>query len=96
MSLLFTRYPSHVNRLYAFDLSGAALGCLAIVFTVPYFGGSGSVLFAAVFASIAGVLFFGSLYKMQAALCFILVVLTFLLSFDADKAIPLRITSNKE
>jgi Spermine/spermidine synthase domain len=95
LSLLFTRYPFNINRLYAFDLTGAALGCLAIVFTMPYFGGDGSVLFAAVFASIAGVLFFGSLYKMQAALSFVLIVFTFFLSFNADKAIPLHITSNK-
>src|SRR5579885_3047087 len=52
LSLLFTRYPSSINKLYAFDLTGAALGCIAIVFTMSYLGGGGSILFAAVFAAL--------------------------------------------
>ncbi len=59
LSLLFTRFPSNIHKLYAFDLAGAALGCLAIVFTMSYFGGGGSVLFAAPFAALAAILFFG-------------------------------------
>ena len=57
LSLLFTRFPSNIHRLYAFDLAGAALGCLAIIFTMSYFGGGGSVLFAAFFATIAACIF---------------------------------------
>jgi MFS family permease len=95
LSLLFTRHPSHISRLYAFDLTGAALGCLAIVFTISYFGGGGSVLFAAVFASLGAILFFGVSYKIQTAFAGILMIISFLFSLNSDKAIPLRITSNK-
>src|SRR5579863_5295721 len=57
LSLLFTRFSSSIHRLYAYDLAVAALGCVAIVFTMSYFGGGGSVLFAASFSSIAAILF---------------------------------------
>ena len=31
LTLALTRYPGHFRRLYAFDLIGAALGCLAFI-----------------------------------------------------------------
>jgi len=95
LSLLFTRFPGNINRLYAFDLSGAALGCLAIVFTMSYFGGGGSVLFAAPFAAIASILFFGKTFKTFSAVSFLLLIITVIISMNAAKIIPLRITSNK-
>src|SRR3984893_1078933 len=95
LSLLFTRFPGNINRLYAFDLAGAALGCLAIIFTISYFGGGGSVLFAAPFAAAAAILFFGKLFKPFSAVAFLLLIATVIVSMNADKIIPLRITSNK-
>lgn len=95
LSLLFTKFPRNINRLYAFDLSGAALGCIAIVFTTPYFGGGGSVLLAAVFASIAALLFSGKSLKLLSAVSIFLIIISFLISLNADKAIPMRITDNK-
>src|SRR6266542_205734 len=35
ISFLFTRIPFNMSRLYAFDLVGAALGCLLIVVVMP-------------------------------------------------------------
>jgi spermidine synthase/MFS family permease len=95
LSLLFTRFPEKINRLYAFDLVGAAFGCLAIIFTMSYFGGGGSVLFAATFAATAAILFFGKTFKTFSWISFLLLVITFVISLNADKIIPLRITDNK-
>ena len=95
LSLLFTRFAKNINRLYAFDLAGAALGCLAIIFTMSYLGGGGSVLFASTFAAIAAILFFGKIFKSLSLLSFILLIASVVISVNADKIIPLHITDNK-
>ena len=95
LSLLFTRFPSNIHRLYAFDLAGAALGCLAIVFTMSYFGGGGSVLFAAPFAALAAILFFAKNFKAFTTLASLMLIATLFISLHADQFVPLHITSNK-
>ena len=95
LSLLFTRYPLHVNSLYAYDLAGAALGCLAIVCSIAWLGGGGSALLAAVFAALAAFLFFGVASPGQRATALGLAVLSLLLSLNATQVIGLRITANK-
>ncbi|HVX28351.1 MAG TPA: hypothetical protein VHB70_18535 [Parafilimonas sp.] len=95
LSLLFTRLPKDINRLYAFDLAGAALGCLAIIFTMQYFGGGGSVLLASSFASLAALVFFGKLYKTLSVVAVFLLVVSLVFVFKADALIPLHITDNK-
>src|SRR5689334_12900836 len=57
ISLLFTRISAKMSRLYAFDLLGAALGCLLIVWTMPNLGGSGSVVMAAALGTTAALAF---------------------------------------
>jgi hypothetical protein len=95
LSLLFSRAPLQINRLYAFDLAGAALGCLAIVITISRFGGGGSVLLAAVFAALAAILFSGAALPVHTLAALGLAGGSLLLAFKADEAIPMRITSNK-
>ena len=95
LSLLFSRYPANINRLYAFDLTGAALGCFAIIFTMSYFGGGGSVLFAATFAGIAAILFSNKSLKVLNSIAGLLIIATFFIALHADKIIPLHITANK-
>lgn len=95
LSLLFTRFPSKIHMLYAFDLAGAALGCLAIVFTMTYFGGGGSVLFAAPFAALAGILFFGKNFKPFTVIASLMLLASLFISLHADQFVPLHITSNK-
>jgi hypothetical protein len=95
LSLLFTRFPSNIHRLYAFDLAGAALGCLGIVFTMSYFGGGGSVLLAAPFAALAAILFFGKNFKPYTVLASGILITTLFISLYAEQFVPLHITSNK-
>jgi len=95
ISLLFSRNPSVISRLYAFDLAGAALGCLAVIFTISMLGGGGSVVFAAVFASLAALLFSAKTGKELVLISGFLIIATLLIALNADKIIPLHITANK-
>src|SRR5690242_15965653 len=53
ISLLLTRGSNEVNRLYAYDLVGAGIGCALVTLTIPRFGGSGAVLFSAFVGALA-------------------------------------------
>src|SRR5216110_1575496 len=57
LALLFTRGTQQINRLYAFDLFGAGLGCAALAVVMPVFGGSGSVVVAAAVGLLAAAVF---------------------------------------
>src|SRR3954467_7153418 len=57
LALLFTRGGTSVNRLYAFDLVGAGLGCAGLALIMPRFGGSGSVVVAAALGLLAAAVF---------------------------------------
>src|SRR6266542_5196977 len=93
ISLLFTRISFNMSRLYAFDLIGAALGCLLIVVVMPSLGGSGSVVAAAALGTIPALFFSGKKAVKLIALLFILAFTS--ISFMADKYLPITINSNK-
>jgi hypothetical protein len=57
IALLLTRGSRDVNRLYAFDLLGAGVGCAAIALIMPRVGGSGSVVASAGFGFLAAATF---------------------------------------
>ena len=47
-----TRFPGRVNRLYAVDLIGAALGCVLLVVLFSWFDGPSLVIFIAALAAV--------------------------------------------
>jgi hypothetical protein len=55
--LALTKYPSHVGRLYAVDLLGAALGCLLVVGLLNVTDGPTAVAGAAAIACLGGAFF---------------------------------------
>jgi predicted membrane-bound spermidine synthase len=57
ISLALTRFPKQVNYLYAADLLGAGLGCLAVVFTLRFVDGITDVFLISTLASIAALCF---------------------------------------
>lgn len=57
ISLLLTRFPKNVNRLYASDLTGAALGCITVVAALNYAGGPTGVFIAALISAMAAFIF---------------------------------------
>jgi len=95
IGLLLTRSDSSVNRLYALDLLGAGLGCIAIVLVMPQFGGSGSISIAAAFGALAAVVFAQKQNRSFAMVSAVLVMGLITLSFFADRALPIRTSANK-
>lgn len=57
VSLVLTRFPSMVGRLYAFDLIGAALGCILLWVLIGPLTGPGVVVASAVLAGFGAFLF---------------------------------------
>lgn len=57
VSLALTRLPDSISELYAADLLGAALGCLAFVYTLKITDAMTAVLVVAAIASIATLIF---------------------------------------
>lgn len=57
VSLVLTRFPRRIGMLYAFDMVGAAIGCLLLWALIGYLTGPGVVLFCAALAALSGLLF---------------------------------------
>ncbi|HMJ15670.1 MAG TPA: hypothetical protein VK524_29840 [Polyangiaceae bacterium] len=81
VAVALTRFPAHLNRLYAADLVGAALGCLLFVVVLPIVGGATTVVAVAALGAVGATLFaFGldnrKLVNVSGALTAALVVLT--------------------
>ncbi|HZA49290.1 MAG TPA: hypothetical protein VE549_01045, partial [Myxococcaceae bacterium] len=56
ISLAIAGAREHIGRVYAFDLVGAALGCLLMIPMISQFGGPGAILLAGAIAAAGGVL----------------------------------------
>jgi hypothetical protein len=67
LSLAFARLTVRINALYASDLLGAALGCLALVPLMNLLGAPGVVLSAATLAAVASVCLAPARWKRWAA-----------------------------
>lgn len=95
LALLFTRGTKQINRLYAFDLVGAGVGCAALAVVMPKFGGSGSVVMAAMLGTLAAAVF---AFKQARALAGVAVALSLgllALSFAAERFLPINVTTLK-
>jgi hypothetical protein len=95
LALLFTRGSAMVNRLYAFDLLGAGLGCAAIALVMPAFGGAGSVVMAGAIGLVAAVVFGWQNARSVAMLGAGLAVGALVLAFFAGPVLPISVTPNK-
>jgi spermidine synthase len=54
---ILSSFPQQSGKLYAFDLIGAGLGSLSVLWLVPAAGGSGAVVSAALIAGLAALIF---------------------------------------
>src|SRR3982751_4205939 len=95
LALLFTRGGKCVNRLYAFDLVGAGIGCAALALIMPAFGGSGSVVVSATLGLLAAAIFGFRAARKTAGVAVILATGFFALAFFANTLWPISITPNK-
>lgn len=96
ISLLLTRGSSEINRLYAYDLVGAGIGCALVTLTIPRFGGSGAVLFSAFVGALAAICFSGWTRRMLTSAGAVVALLLFAASFRGDRLIPIHVSANKQ
>jgi hypothetical protein len=95
IALLFSRRSPDVNRLYAFDLIGAGIGCATLPLVMPLFGGSGSVLFAALLAFGAAAIFGWAQTRRVALIGAALAICAIPISFWGDRLIPITVVPTK-
>ena len=55
--LALTRFPGQIGRLYGFDLAGAALGCIVLIYTLEVTDGPTAVLVVAALTALGSLLF---------------------------------------
>ncbi|MCC6751456.1 MAG: hypothetical protein IT371_27640 [Deltaproteobacteria bacterium] len=91
-ALLLKRYAAQAGRIYFYDLVGAALGCLLVIVTLRFAGGSGAIVASAALAAGATAFFAGreGRYAAVGAL-----LLLFAASPYAERVVPIRISQNK-
>lgn len=95
ISLLLTRGSSQINRLYAYDLVGAGVGCALVAAVIPRFGGTGSVLVAACVGALSAACFAWGSQRVLVTTAALIAVGLFGASFKGDKVIPIHISANK-
>jgi spermine/spermidine synthase len=95
ISLLLSRGGREVNRLYAADLMGAGLGCAAVCGVMPAFGGSGSIVFAAMLGVVAALAFNSFRLSKLTVLAGVAATGMLALSFAAEHALPIRVIPEK-
>jgi len=95
IALLFSRRSREVNRLYAADLVGAGIGCCAITLVMPVFGGSGSVLMAALLGFLAAAVFGWSQARRFAVVGGMLAICLLPIALLGDRLIPISVVAAK-
>jgi Spermine/spermidine synthase domain len=95
IALLLTRGGKEVNRIYAADLLGAGLGCAAVCGVMPAFGGSGTVVVAAMFGMLAALAF--NSFRLSKLTLFggVAAMGMLALAFVAEQALPIRVIPKK-
>jgi hypothetical protein len=95
ISLLLSRGGREVNRLYAADLLGAGLGCVAACAIMPLFGGSGSVVAAAILGVLAALAFNSFRLSKLTLLAGLSAAGMLALAFVAEQALPITVIPQK-
>jgi SAM-dependent methyltransferase len=95
ISLLLSRGGRAVNLLYAADLMGAGVGCATVCLVIPAFGGSGTIVIAAM-SGVLAALAFGS-FRLSKLTVFAGVAAVGMLALAsvAERAMPVRVTPEK-
>ncbi len=95
ISLLLTRGGRAVNRLYAADMIGGGIACVAVCLTMPMFGGSGSVVVAALCGTLAAVAFNAFRLSRLTLIGSLTAAGMLVLAFFAESALPIAVNPGK-
>ena len=80
-SVIFSREPARIPRLYGADLSGGALACLAIVPLLNWIGGPNAILFSAIVSAVVAMIW-DSAPRLRKVTAAVTLALVFLLAFN--------------
>jgi spermidine synthase len=95
ISLLLTRGSKQINRLYAYDLLGAGVGCALITLVIPRFGGTGSVMLAAFVGALSAACFVWGSRRVLATTAALVSVVLLGASFYGERVIRIHVSANK-
>ena len=95
ISLLLSRGSRDVNRLYAADLLGAGLGCVAVCVVMQALGGSGSVVVAALVGLLAALAFNSFRLSKLTVFCGAAAMGMLALAIVAEQGLPLHVIPGK-
>ncbi len=95
ISLLLTRGGHAVNGLYAADMVGGGIACVAVCLTMPMFGGSGSIVVAALFGTLAALTFNSFRLSKLTLIGGITAGGMLVLAFYAEHALPIVVNPGK-
>lgn len=70
VSLVLTRFPGQLSKLYATDLAGAAVGCVLLIYLLKFTDGPTAVIALSAIVSISAVLFIGKIKGMLSAILY--------------------------
>ncbi len=65
LALVYSGRPRRTNQLYACDLAGAGLGCMALFVTYPFAGEAGNVLVVSLLSALASLAFHPKPWRMN-------------------------------
>jgi SAM-dependent methyltransferase len=88
ISSALTRWSAFSGKLYFSDLTGAALGCLLVLFLFGIFGGPGTLLFSCLLGATASIVFGWTLRSFRIFLWFWIGVLACLLIWQPPWTAP--------
>jgi spermidine synthase len=90
VSAILTSFSEQSGKLYAYDLIGAALGCLSVLWLIPAVGGSGAVVLASLIAGISAMIF-ARRHKFVFLCAAGFVIVCLLLIYQSEKVFPFPI-----
>lgn len=95
VGIILVHEAAAASRLYAFDLMGAGVGCVVVVFAFGPLGGSGTVFLAAALAAMAALVLAWP-FGVRARVAGVLLLLGFGgLAVVGERVVPVRISDNK-
>lgn len=84
VSLTLTKFPGQIGRLYAFDLAGAAIGCIMVLQLLKFIDAPNSIILIAFFSCIGTILFaIDGKHRTLLPIAFICLIGFMLASFNA-------------
>lgn len=90
IALILTEFSSRANRLYAADLIGAGIGCLAVVPLFPLVGPSGQYMMSSAMGALAALCFFPPALRAIRVVCSIAAIVFFSMSVLVETIYPVE------